>query len=244
MKSNRYFQPHPLPHVPVISVRREVPGEHWTAPPRRSRSLARGLAWGMAFVVLFGCGVFQPAAPGPAAAVPGLPALPAPAAPAASPPFPPAPAALPSDTPAPVLTATPLPSLTPFPSLTPLPIFDVSKYTPSATAPGSSATLGRCCTLRVYNSGSVPLWIGRMVPESVSNLKPRWYGTVIKPRWYLEFYPNQPKTMTVYWCFWVNRTKVPTDVPLGAEAPGSDNLFDCRHRDVEVGPGLTELSVQ
>lgn len=223
-------------------LRKKYPCAQAFRREKTEHSLARFLALGLAFFVLFGCGVFQPgAAPGPGA-VPGQAAISPTVSPAIPLTFTAAPAAIPSATPSPFLSATPVPSLTPFPSLTP--VFDVSKYTPSATATPVSPYFGRCCTLRVRNGGSIPLWIGEQLPRPGNTGKPRWFGRVIEPRHYLEFYPAQPKIMTVYWCLWVNRTKVPDEDLLGAPAPGSDNLFDCRHREVNVREGLIEIYVQ
>ncbi len=214
------------------------------AGPRlpRLQVLARWLAWGLALMGLLGCGVFQAGGSKPATEPTQPGAGPASStAPAAANPAPITPTVVeltPSPMPSPSFTPTAIislpPSLTPFPSLTPQPTFDVSHYTPSPTPANVSALQQHCCTLRVHNGGPISLWIGRKLPKN---------GIVIKPRWYVEFYVDQPKTMTVYWCLWVDRTKVPDDDLLGAPVHGSDNLFDCRHQEVYVGEGLTEIHV-
>lgn len=132
----------------------------------------------------------------------------------------------------PVPSLTPFASLTPFPSLTPMP-----NGTLSATVTATPLTLyGGCCTLRVRNSGSVMIWIGKDRPL------PR-NGQQIPSRHYLEFYEKEPTYLDIYWCLYFNPEK--TSGPYkGHQAKGTKYLYDCRHREIWVPSGLTEISVQ
>jgi len=119
-------------------------------------------------------------------------------------------------------TYTPLPTYTPYPTQPSPPTY----ATPGLIQPVNNPTpfsytqpTGKCCTLRVRNTGSHKLWIGT---------NPPYGGNTIKPLWYIEFYLSQPGTLRVYWCDY---------------GYFNENPYGCQHRDVDVPEGLTEISV-
>lgn len=207
-----------------------------SARPVRRR-WGRSLLLAVALLGLWGCSLVSRVAPGgapPAAASLAAP-QPAVSLEAFSPTPPPSVAPLPSQTPTPLPsdTATPAPSQTPLlPSALPT-LTSVATSTPGLSFGVTPIALyGKCCTLRVRNAGSIPLWIGKG-PKA---------GSVIKPLWYLEFYYDKPQTARIYWCLHLPVSKATPD-ELPPHAPGAPDLYECRHRDVYVEPGVTEMSV-
>ena len=96
-------------------------------------------------------------------------------------------------------TYTPLPTYTSVPTFTPLPTYTLI---PTFTAPAvvqptsyGAATPNPeqrgCCTLRVRNMFRRTYWIGAALPYG---------GNLIKPLWYVEFYPRQPTWMRIWVC--------------------------------------------
>ncbi len=135
-------------------------------------------------------------------------------------------------------TYTPLPTYTPYPTQPPNPTYTpypnapvpsglTTPVTPGTGQPIYNSTLvspglpqtGRCCTLRVRNQSSRTLWIGTDLPTG---------GNYIEPRWYIEFYLNQPGSLQVYWC---------------DDDYFSGQLFDCNDAIFDVPTGVTEVEV-
>lgn len=198
-----------------------------------ARRWGRSLLLFLALIGLWGCSLAVPGGAPPTATPAALPAA------ATLEPFSPTPP--PSATPLPSETPTPIPTstFTPAPTQTPLLPTSLPTLTPAASStPGLSfgvtpiALYGKCCTLRVHNAGSIPLWIGKG-PKA---------GSVIKPLWYLEFYYDKPQTARIYWCLHLPVSKATPD-ELPPHAPGAPDLYECRHRDIYVEPGVTEMSV-
>jgi hypothetical protein len=163
--------------------------------------------YGIAILVLFGCGTLQNLAGGANADVSmetqiaaQVAALAATSAQAVQP-APSQPEQPPQPTYTPLPTYTPFPTFTPYPTYTPVPSFtppggNIPPFEPLQTLAPTQTALAlpggfRPYTLRVRNMFRSTYWIGTYLPYG---------GNFIKPGWYVEFYPPQPMEMRIFFC--------------------------------------------